>query len=121
MPVVDRGDGNDGEDIDTDFDTWKASLLMAIDDSALLAKRMVRQPLGTLALALTQSRSDPDVALATFIADCTVCPYMPDECDSLMVIIYPCREVGMREMTVVKSLQRSCLHTMLSSQTSRLM
>ncbi|CAL5225849.1 g8632 [Coccomyxa viridis] len=38
-PVVERGDGNDGEDIDSDFDTWKKSLLSAIDASGLLTKR----------------------------------------------------------------------------------
>ena len=40
-PVVERGDGNDGEDIDSDFDTWKKSLLSAIDASGLLTKRGV--------------------------------------------------------------------------------
>ena len=57
-PLVSRGDGNDDEDIDTDFDTWKASLLSAIDDSHLLKRRMVRQSHVHLqaAPALTQSK-----------------------------------------------------------------
>ncbi len=41
-PIVGRGDGNDDEDIDTDFEDWKANLLSAIDASNLLTRRVVR-------------------------------------------------------------------------------
>lgn len=41
-PIVGRGDGNDDEDIDTDFDDWKANLLSAIAASNLLTRRVVR-------------------------------------------------------------------------------
>ena len=41
-PIVERGDGNDGEDIDADFDAWKTSLLSAIGASGLLTRRGVR-------------------------------------------------------------------------------
>ena len=40
-PIVERGDGNDGEDIDADFDGWKTGLLSAIDASGLLTRRGV--------------------------------------------------------------------------------
>lgn len=41
-PLVERGDGNDDEDIDTDFDNWKTKLLSAIDASGLLTEREVK-------------------------------------------------------------------------------
>ena len=41
-PIVERGDGNDDQDIDTDFEDWKANLLSAIDASNLLTRRVVR-------------------------------------------------------------------------------
>ena len=30
-PIVERGDGNDDDDIDTDFDVWKTKLYSALD------------------------------------------------------------------------------------------
>ena len=37
-PVVDRGEGDDDEDIDADFDSWKEKLLAALDTNPALCK-----------------------------------------------------------------------------------
>jgi sulfite reductase alpha subunit-like flavoprotein len=40
--VVPRGDGDDDEDIEADFDAWRTQLYAALDKSELLAKSSVR-------------------------------------------------------------------------------
>ncbi|CAL5223872.1 g6461 [Coccomyxa viridis] len=52
-PVVERGDGNDDEDMDADFEAWKASLLSAIDASGLLTTRAEGEGAGNSAHADT--------------------------------------------------------------------
>ncbi len=37
-PVVERGDGDDDEDIDADFETWKGKLIAALDKNDLIYK-----------------------------------------------------------------------------------
>ena len=36
--VVERGEGDDDEDIDADFDSWKEKLLVALDTNSALCK-----------------------------------------------------------------------------------
>ena len=38
VPAVRRGDGDDDDDIEEDFDTWKAELIAALDGSPLVTK-----------------------------------------------------------------------------------
>ena len=44
-PVVERGEGDDDEDIDADFDAWKEKLLDALDKSNALHKSSLRKVL----------------------------------------------------------------------------
>ncbi len=37
-PVVERGDGDDDEDIEADFETWKGKLVAALDQNDLIYK-----------------------------------------------------------------------------------
>ena len=37
-PVVDRGDGDDDEDIEADFDKWREQLYAALDNSDVILK-----------------------------------------------------------------------------------
>lgn len=37
-PVVERGDGDDDEDIDADFETWKGKLIACLDKNDLIYK-----------------------------------------------------------------------------------
>ena len=37
-PVVERGDGDDDEDIEADFETWKGKLVAALDNNDLIYK-----------------------------------------------------------------------------------
>lgn len=40
VPVVPRGDGDDDEDIDEDFDTWQGQLIAALDGSPRLVTKV---------------------------------------------------------------------------------
>lgn len=42
QPVVNVGEGDDDEDIEADFDGWKADLFACLDDSFLVSKSQVR-------------------------------------------------------------------------------
>lgn len=42
-PAAERGEGDDDEDIDADFDRWKEKLLVALDDNSVLYKASVRK------------------------------------------------------------------------------
>ena len=42
-PVVERGEGDDDEDIDADFDRWKDKLLAALDSKSSLHKNAPRR------------------------------------------------------------------------------
>ena len=45
-PVAPVGVGDDDEDIDADFETWRTKLYDALDRSSLLSNSKVRLPLG---------------------------------------------------------------------------
>jgi sulfite reductase alpha subunit-like flavoprotein len=47
-PLVRRGDGDDDEDIEADFESWRTELYATLDKSDVLAKSTVRYPLPTL-------------------------------------------------------------------------
>ena len=57
-PVIRRGDGDDDEDIEADFDTWRAELYTTLDDTSdLIAKAKVLllcSPLAALAIGTRQ-------------------------------------------------------------------
>lgn len=41
QPLVRRGDGDDDEDIEADFESWRTELYTALDKSDVLAKKSV--------------------------------------------------------------------------------
>ena len=41
--IVRRGDGDDDADIDEDFELWRADLIKALDDSPLVAVKVLRR------------------------------------------------------------------------------
>lgn len=45
--VVERGEGDDDEDIDADFDSWKEKLLVALDTNSVLCKTAAPRKVGT--------------------------------------------------------------------------
>lgn len=44
-PVLERGEGDDDEDIDADFEAWKEKLLTALDSHSSLCKTAPRKVL----------------------------------------------------------------------------
>ncbi len=46
--LVRRGDGDDDEDIEADFESWRTELYAALDKSDILAKSSVRAPCSCL-------------------------------------------------------------------------
>ena len=44
--IVRRGDGDDDEDIEADFESWRTELYAALDKADVLAKNAVRSTVG---------------------------------------------------------------------------
>ena len=85
-PIVNVGEGDDDEDIEADFDGWKAGLLTSLDNSFLVSKSKVqymttRQCQGTARLTSGQLCSICWTVLMTLLMSnsivCSLCSKVP--------------------------------------------